>query len=117
MKPERFNQEVRRIVERTMLMLTTKGKEYAPDTDRLANFKKGAIAKRTIPEDYLTALVTKQQISLEDYINELMVGINERPLQLWQEKLADIINYHILLECLIIERMERLEGRNPDEAD
>jgi hypothetical protein len=93
-----------RLIEAT---LGSKGVEYSNTTDRLKNFRTGAMEQRTIPEDYLAGLVTKQKISVWDYIEELVVGKDIRSLYLWQEKLGDIINYMILLECLIIERKEK----------
>jgi hypothetical protein len=96
-----------RLIEAT---LGSKGVEYSTGGDRLKNFRTGAMEQRTIPEDYLAGLVTKQKISVWDYIEELVVGKDVRSLELWQEKLTDVINYMILLEMLIIERKDKGEA-------
>jgi len=89
----------------------TKKDEYAGEEDRLRNFKTGAAQRQTIPEDYLLGVKAKQTASISDMVKDLKSG-KEYPLMLWQEKISDEINYHVLLLALLVERFEGFEDRD-----
>ena len=100
-----FNEYVHHRLEELMAMGKKKGSEYAPNGHRLNNFHHGASKRRTIPEDYCLGLVTKHEVALEDFIEELKRG-RMMPLDSWLEKTGDVIVYMLCLEGLIIERIQ-----------
>jgi hypothetical protein len=87
--------------------LLSKGKEYAAKhrtTDRLANFKHGAELERSTPMKACLGRMSKQLVSIVDYIHDDADGIAHTEVE-WQEKLGDAINYLILLEGLVKESL------------
>lgn len=105
MKTEEFED----IVLKNRLFLTEKtlgqkADEYARG-DRLSNFKKAAALMGCSPEKALFSFVCKHIVALSDFVNDLETGTNQSP-ERWTEKTGDIINYMILLEALIIERLQ-----------
>jgi hypothetical protein len=86
------------------LMLGRKAQEYSRDGDRLSNFKRQAKMKGETPEKALLGNWMKHLSSILDAIEDIENG---RPIVLDQlrEKITDSINYHLLLEALIEERL------------
>ena len=99
MKTQDFNDLVEEQFGICRAILETKGKEYAPDDqDRLSAFKTaGSVLHRT-PIQALGGQMSKHTISLFEMIENGCTDID-----LWQEKITDSINYHLLLKGLIIE--------------
>lgn len=89
----------------TEKVLGSKADEYARG-DRLSNFKKAAELMNCTPERALFGFVTKHIVALSDFVNDLEDGLNQTP-ERWTEKTGDIINYMILLEALVIERLQK----------
>ena len=86
--------------------MATKNGEYTSGKDRLYNFKSVAAMNDEIPETALWGMVSKHIIATRDFIKEVEIcGGNCRDYEYWDEKLGDIINYMILLEALVIERI------------
>lgn len=86
-------------VTRTYDILASKAAEYADDEDRLHNFKAAASLLGTSPMKALAGLMSKHTVSIYD-----MVSSGEFfPLEKWDEKITDHINYLVLLRALIIE--------------
>ena len=107
------NKEFENILdERTKKMkktLSSKGKEYSGEgTDRLHNFKVAARKRNTTPEDALMGMKVKHDVSLDDIIDNMKKGIMP-PLELLEEKIGDEINYWVLLEAVIKERIRQVK--------
>ena len=85
--------------------LGAKADEYARG-DRLSNFKKAASLMNCSPERALFGFVAKHIIALSDFIGDLESNKNQTP-ERWTEKIQDIICYMILLEGLVIERIQK----------
>ena len=102
-----FNQLLNDRLNKIDLVLSKKAEEYARG-DRLSNFKKAASLLDCTPEKALTGFVAKHVIALLDFINDIDDGVLQTQDR-WDEKIGDIINYMILLEALVTER---LEGEN-----
>ena len=87
-----------------METLGLKAGEYATDEDRLRNFKLAAALERCTPERALLGMWTKHLVSVIDIIEGIDQG---KPIdrKLWDEKIGDSINYHLLLNGLVIERL------------
>ncbi len=80
-------------------ILGSKAMEYAT-TDRLHNFKKAAHLEGTTPEKALTGMMAKHTVSIYDMVD----GGGNFPLDKWDEKIVDHINYLILLKALVVEK-------------
>lgn len=93
-----------RLVERRLNLirntLNRKAVEYATD-DRLYNFKVAARINDTAPEKALKGMMAKHEVSVQDLIN----GRGILTQELIDEKIGDHINYLILLEGLLNEKL------------
>jgi hypothetical protein len=78
--------------------LCNKAKEYAVDEDRLHNFKTAAALQGCTVERSLSGMLAKHVVSIFDMCDH---GIY--PVDTWQEKIGDAINYLLLLKAVIIE--------------
>jgi hypothetical protein len=109
MTPERFHRVFAHRVADCDRTLIGKSKEYARNGDRLHVFKRAAGAKGETPEEALIGMWMKQVIALTDLAQDIDTsGCAAYPV--WEEKLRDVINYAILLDALVTERLES-EGR------
>jgi len=86
-------------------VLLAKGKEYTRGNDRFSNFKTSGRRQGISPERALNSMRDKHEVSLLDIINDLDIG-NLPSEALLEEKIGDSINYLILLEGLIKERLQ-----------
>jgi len=82
-------------------VLEFKAGEYAPDDDRLSNFKTAAMLQSATPERALAGMLAKHVVALFDFIRT-----GETDTARWEEKLTDTHNYLYLLEALLHERLE-----------
>jgi hypothetical protein len=107
MKTEHFNQVVESRTEKIKSVLAKKATEYASAKDRLHNFKTAALFDGITPERALWGMMLKHLTSVRDMVH----GLEQEPFDhcpdaaLWDEKLGDSINYLVLLEGLIAERV------------
>ena len=85
----------------TRELLFAKGESYAPESDRLLNFKKAASLQNCSAIEACFGMMAKHLVSISDLVRQE----NENPhsLDVWQEKLSDTINYCYLLYALKIE--------------
>ncbi len=104
MTTEEFNLLVHTRCEKIQRVLATKAAEYARG-DRLSNFKRAAAVVSSTPERALLGMMLKHWVSILDLINDLDTI---RPIDsaIWDEKIGDSINYLILLEGLVGERID-----------
>ena len=105
MNNERFQKLMTDRFEKTLSVMGNKKAEYASDVDVLINFKKAGLKSNQSPEKALKGFLLKHETSLDDIIDKLDRGILPTK-ELIDEKLGDIFNYTLLLEGLIIERLE-----------
>lgn len=97
-----FNKHLKKMQEITVETLMNKAQEYATDGDRLHNFKVAGAVQGISPVKALAGMMAKHTVSVYD-----MIGTGaEYPLELWEEKIKDSINYHLLLWALIQEDEE-----------
>src|SRR5690554_3448085 len=82
--------------------LAGKAKEYASE-DRLYNFKRAAEIDQTTPENALKGMWLKHVVSVLDLISGKL-ELSEKTIN---EKLGDSINYLILLEAVLKEKLEK----------
>ena len=85
-------------VERSRMVLVNKASEYATD-DRLHNFKVAAALEGKTPEQALAGMMAKHTVSVYD----MAESGQAYPMELWQEKITDHINYLFLLNAIVRE--------------
>jgi len=108
MNTECFNKVVSHRVNTIHSVLAAKASEYARG-DRLGNFKRAASMQGVTPEKALVGMKAKHDVALQDFINDLDTG-KIQCYERWNEKIGDVINYLILLDGLVQERIGELEG-------
>lgn len=100
---EEFNIIIKERIIKIQQVLQSKGKEYAlKDTDRLENFKISGRMQGKSAEQALLGYFFKHLTSLIT-----MVEIEAYSTEKVDEKIGDMINYLILLEALIIEKINQ----------
>lgn len=102
MNTETFNKIIHEQIERCENTLCKKAEEYATE-DRLHNFKVAATIQNCLPTTALGGMMAKHTVSVFDMLTELEKG-NSFPIELWNEKIGDSINYLLLLAALIREQ-------------
>lgn len=107
MTDEKFAEAIERMDRLTKSVLCAKAKEYATD-DRLHNFKFAGSLQRITPEAALGGMMAKHTVCVYDMINGVDSG-ESYPIEVWEEKIGDSINYLYLLYALVVERMEHGE--------
>ena len=101
MNTETFNKVIREQIERCEATLCEKADEYATD-DRLHNFKVAAGLQDCLPTTALAGMMAKHTVSVYDMIRGLEKG-ESYPIELWNEKIGDSINYLLLLAAAVRE--------------
>ena len=96
-------------VERSRIVLVNKAGEYATEA-RLHNFKVAAALESKTPEQALAGMMAKHTVSVYDMAESGLAY----PIELWQEKITDHINYLFLLNAIVREGRptEALEERS-----
>lgn len=84
-------------------LLVEKAKEYAT-SDRLHNFRTAAELTDSSMADALLGMMLKHTISIYDLCNEKVYVAKKRPIELWNEKITDHINYLILLLAVLSDK-------------
>ena len=110
MDTEKFNKILDSRLDKTVLTLGTKGEEYSSDKDRLHNFKLAAEIQGNTPEQALYGMLAKHLVSVHD----IVIGGAYYTEQIIDEKIGDVINYHILLEALLLERLDEEKETKED---
>lgn len=103
MTDQEFDAVLNARIKKIKMVLGKKAAEYARG-DRLSNFKKAGAAMSCTPEQACVAFWMKHVISIADLVNDLYVGKVAKP-EMWDEKIGDAVNYLVLLEGLISERL------------
>lgn len=105
MNTEDFNKIIHEQIERCENTLCKKADEYAVDDDRLHNFKVAAEIQNCLPTTALGGMMAKHTVSVYDMIRGLEEG-KGYPVELWNEKITDSINYLLLLAAAVRENEE-----------
>lgn len=113
MTSEKFNQILEETLEKCKNTLGVKAEEYAT-SDRLHNFKVAAELQNCTPMTALAGMMAKHTVSVYDLIGRAEYGVDV-PLELWEEKIGDHINYLILLSAMIRENLEKKENEKTTE--
>jgi hypothetical protein len=108
MTNEDFKQLIHHRLNSCVNVMTAKSDEYSRNDDKLHNFKVAAAFDQCSPEKALWGMMLKHIVSLRDIVQDIENG-NRPDLLVVVEKTTDTINYTLLLEALIDERMK--DGR------
>ena len=98
-------------VERSRIVLVNKASEYATE-DRLHNFRVAAALEGKTPEQALAGMMAKHTVSVYDMAESGLAY----PIELWQEKITDHINYLFLLNAIVRESCWSNERRDEGNA-
>lgn len=110
MKRATFNDIVEETLATSEDVLVQKGAEYADKDvtdDRLHGFVVSASLLGTSSKEALAGAMVKHTVSVYDMI----ASGNDFPLEKWDEKITDHINYLILLRACVIEEIQQ-KGTN-----
>lgn len=80
-------------------VLVGKAQEYAQDDDRLHNFRVAAGMHGSNMRKALAGMMAKHTVSVYDMCN----SVNDYPIEMWDEKITDHINYLLLLRAIVAE--------------
>jgi hypothetical protein len=98
-----FNALLEERILKIRSVLANKADEYATTKDRLHNFKVAARMANTTPEMAWRGMFLKHLVSINDII-ECPSYVNTQKID---EKIGDAINYLILLEGILTDRINR----------
>lgn len=102
-----FDSVVDHRIQRIRDTLITKGNEYQNGSDDVFhNFKVAARMRNITPEQALDGMLLKHLVSMQDIINNTSQDIIP-DLESLDAKIGDVINYYILLEGLLVERINK----------
>lgn len=99
MNSEWFEKVIKEQIKTCEDVLIGKAKEYATDDDRLHNFKNAAGMMSCDPKEALAGMMAKHTISVYDMCR----SGKDYPIELWNEKITDHINYLLLLKAIVKE--------------
>ena len=102
MNTEDFNNIIHEQIDRCENTLCKKADEYAANEDRLHVFKVAAGLQDCLPTTALGGMMAKHTVSVYDMIRGLEEG-KSYPIELWNEKIGDSINYLLLLAAAVRE--------------
>ena len=104
MKTPEFDKVVNERIEAIKATLTSKAKEYATNTDRLHNFNRAGKISGQCREKALWGFALKHYVSFLDILDRVDAGLLPSEEHL-NEKVGDLINYLILVEACIKDRI------------
>ena len=107
MNSEWFEKVVNEQIDTCKNILIDKAKEYATDEDRLHNFKNAAGMMSCDAKNALAGMMAKHTISVYDMCR----SGKDYPIELWNEKITDHINYLLLLKAIVEEENSPI-GKN-----
>ena len=106
MNSQDFNKLANNRFNKCKELLGLKSNEYSRDNDKLHNFKNAGRMLGEIPEIALMGMKVKHTVSISDIVWDIQMG-KLPSLELLAEKISDEINYLVLLEALITERINK----------
>lgn len=88
-------------------LLLRKNASYNPDRDVLASFRRAAAITGSTPEQALGGMLSKHVVSIYDLLEKQGPDMDRIPVEVWDEKILDVINYMILLRAILLEVPEK----------
>jgi formaldehyde-activating enzyme involved in methanogenesis len=112
MTAQEFDILVQQRVQKVQQTLVVKGKEYRRNNDPLHNFRVAAKINNTTEEKALWGFAVKHYVSFLDILNDIERGILPKE-EVVDEKIGDLINYLILCEASIKEKINNQNYGTP----
>jgi hypothetical protein len=109
MKIAEFEEVVNKQLTRCEEVLKVKGDEYAT-YDRLSNFRMAAKLQEITLKQALFGMMAKHTVSLYNLCN----SFQEIPMEVWDEKITDHINYLILLKAILMDEQDNEQEEKED---
>ena len=103
MNSEQFEKIIGEQIETCKGILLKKAGEYATGGDRLHNFKAASGMMGCAPKEALAGMMAKHTISVYDMCR----SGQSYPIELWNEKITDHINYLLLLKAAVVEEIQQ----------
>lgn len=106
MKKEEFNLYLNKRLSEIKNTLESKGSEYADDSNVFKNFEAAADIVGDVKEKVMFNYLLKHLVSVMDIVDkpDRYEYLSE---ELIREKFGDLINYFIILETSLLERLEK----------
>lgn len=92
-------------------VLAIKGKEYRRGGDAMHNFNRAAAISNTSREKALWGFATKHLVSFLDILDDVEKG-NLPSEDLLSEKIGDLVNYLILCEASILDKIKQKNDKD-----
>ena len=108
-----FNKLAKQETDRMLDVMCTKSNDYAKDDDKLFNFKQAGKMDGISPVEALRGMWLKHRASIQQGLDELLVGKSPRARKWWIEKLTDDRNYNLLLLAQLDEQYFIPDGSSP----
>lgn len=105
---ERLEQEVDLVLDHCKSLLFSKAKEYANDTDRLANFRQPTSMMKTNQAKVCLMYDMKHIASIVKIAEDIDKGIYPSE-EMLLEKVGDYVNYGLLFYANVLEAMANEE--------
>lgn len=111
--PEEFERVVSKRLERCKELLMIKGKEYVRNGDKLHNFRRASEMRRHSKLEALQGMNDKHLISWLDLIDDLKDPeiAKNITVEYVNEKLGDIINYFLIAEVVVYDRLMEVKEK------
>lgn len=104
MSEQDFDTLVQQRIQKINNTLIEKGKEYRRNNDPLHNFRIAAKVQNTTEEKALWGFAVKHYVSFLDILNDIEKGFIPKA-EVVDEKIGDLINYLVLCEASIKEKI------------
>lgn len=111
MEVEHFDQVLEDRLKKIRMSLLIKGKEYRRNNDPLHNFNRGSKLSGQSREKVLWGFALKHHVSFLDMLDDMDAGKFPN-VETVDEKIGDLINYLILCEASIKDKIKEDYG-NP----
>jgi DUF438 domain-containing protein len=104
MNRDEFIKCKKHLLDKANKVMTAKETEYFSTDDVLANLKRiAAFRDKETPETIIN-LVSKQLVSISDMVNNEPMMLDPIPLDVWEEKIVDSLNYIFKFYASLRER-------------
>lgn len=115
MNQEEFEDAINDQLETCTELLFSKSDAYNEGDDKLRSFRVAAVLQGVTIEAALGGMLAKHIVSIYDMIDG---AIENYWVGTWEEKIADAINYLLILKAMVAERYHELEdgqevGKDP----
>lgn len=117
--PQHSNAQWKSLVNRTFQSIQnlaeTKGREYSGDFDRLANFRRNALALGLMKETVWAIYAAKHWDAIMSYIRNVQAGTPVELSEPIEGRIDDLITYLLLFKAMVEEASseERIEPEIP----